>query len=70
MRSGPSSPKRKPTATAPTRLMTTRETTVTMSPSTPNTAWLSPSCPALAMSKGPRRWWANSAVGPGIGRCV
>jgi hypothetical protein len=67
MRSGPMSPRKRDTAIAPTRPMTTREITGIMSPSTPNTAWSSPSSPGLATWRVPRRWWASSGGEPGVG---
>ena len=68
MRSGPTSPRRRSTATAPIRPTTTRGTTGTISPTTPSIAWSSRSCPGLATSRAPRRWWASSAGGPEVGR--
>ncbi len=68
MRSGPSSPRRRPAAIAPTRPTTTREITGITSPTTPSTGWSSPSSPGPVTSGAPRPWWASSADGPGAGR--
>ena len=64
MRSGRSSPRRRRTATHPTRPTTARGTAGTTSRSIPSIAWSSASCPASGRPRTSRRWSRTSSAAP------